>query len=358
MNEFGFNGEINEKIDFIKKLTMIVFVFIIVFLIVRGCNNYLTNKIREDINKDKVVNTDIEKKEEIDLNKPFSYYKITNDNELRNIIYILKQNIKPYQLQKYIDLSEFSITHNWSKYKTIYEYLNVLLDISYRSFLKDILDNKVNYDEVPLTDSLKKKLKDGFLNDYIRFDWTKYDFEKRYFVISDHNGEAQDDYYFNFILDEEGYLDDIVLEKIVPMYDEEGIYIPKKDSKLMNNEEDIKLMISQILLSEDQYVFDGDEGYYYMKDPQSRYNRFEEFGFTDKFREYYKELNGRGLVDDKLSEYDNIYVENIDIGKRKAVVKLEIKELNIIKYYDISWTTDENYRMDTIEAKFNKEELK
>jgi len=58
---------------------------IIVFLVVRGCNNYLTNQIRNDVNKDKIEKVEKEqiKNEKIDFNKPFTYYNITNDYELR-----------------------------------------------------------------------------------------------------------------------------------------------------------------------------------------------------------------------------------------------------------------------------------
>ena len=367
MNEFGFNDDRNEKIEFIKKLGIIVLVFIIVFLVVRGCNNYLTNKIREDTNKDKLAKIENETKEEIELNKPFSYYNITTNAQLHSFLRLIGKNLAPKSLSKYIDYENqtgFSINgYTWYAYDNLYEILNMLNVIAYENLVKLIIKNEVDYDEAPLTNQFKLKLnnENSVLNkhDFRNYPWQIKHFylNKRSFVITKYNGEAQDEYYFDFVLDEEGYLDDIILDHIEPIYDEYGAYIPKKDSKLMNNEEDIKLIISQIILSEDQYVFDGDEGYYYWKDPQSRYNRFQEFGFTDKFKEYYNALDGKGLIDDELSEYDDIKVENIDIEKRNAEVKLELSELNVIKYYDISWTIDNEYRMDTIEVKFNREEL-
>ena len=369
MNEFGFDNDRNEKIDFIKKLSIIVFVFIIVFLIVRGCNNFLSNKIREDINKDKIGKIEKEASDEIDLNKPFSYYNIKNEIELDIFIERIAKYLKPKELQKYIDYSLYEykyIKDSWNKIDNLYEILNKLPKGTYANLLEQLLDNKVNYDEAPLTEHFKEKFKDGLLIEYANLDinnsfsWIKYDFENRYFTLQANIGEAVDYYYFNFILDQDGYLDDIVLEKIVPMYDEEGIYIPKKDSILMNNEENIKLIISQVLLSEDAYYFEGDWEYDERKSPQSRYNRFKEFGFTDRFREYYASLNEKGIIEEEIDsdEGDTIEIIDINIENKTAVAKLVFHKLNIIKYYDVSWSTDDKYRLDTINVIFNREENK
>ena len=367
MDDFNFNDDRNLKTNFLKKIGIITVVFIVIFLIVRGCNNFLSNKIREDINKDKVVNTEKEKKDEIDLNKPFSYYKITNDNELHELIRKISLYLTPSKLQKYVDYDLYSLKYfDWNDINNMYGILNNMPKGTYANLLEQLLDNKVNYDEAPLTEHFKEKFKDGLLIEYANLDinnsfsWIKYDFENRYFTLQANIGEAVDYYYFNFILDQDGYLDDIVLEKIVPMYDEEGIYIPKKDSILMNNEENIKLIISQVLLSEDAYYFEGDWEYDERKSPQSRYNRFKEFGFTDRFREYYASLNEKGIIEEEIDsdEGDTIEIIDINIENKTAVAKLVFHKLNIIKYYDVSWSTDDKYRLDTINVIFNREENK
>ena len=363
MDDFNFNDDRNLKISFLKKLGIITVAFIVIFLIVRGCNNYLTNKIRDNMNKDKVVNIEKEKKDEIDLNKPFSYYNINNETDLDDLVEKIAKYLKPIELQKYVDYSLYEykyIKDSWNKIDNLYEILNKLPKGTYANLLEQLLDNKVNYDEAPLTEHFKEKFKDGIIREYDLYGWKSYDFNKKCFVLTKYNGEAQDDYYFNFILDEEGYLDDIVLEKIVPMYDEEGIYIPKKDSILMNNEENIKLIISQVLLSEDAYYFEGDWEYDERKSSQSRYNRFKEFGFTDRFREYYASLNEKGIIEEEIDsdEGDTIEIIDINIENETAVAKLVFHKLNIIKYYDVSWDTDDKYRLDTINVKFNREENK
>ncbi len=348
----------------IKKVVIILVVFAVVFLIVRACNNALTDTIREDINKETTITATKQEKEKIDLNKPFNYYNIETNEKLQDLITRVILFVKPKKLQKFIDVSTFSIRHDWNKYNRIYDYFNTLLDIAYQNLLRQLLRNKVNYDEAPLTEHFKEKFKDGYLGEYSYLckvgGWTSYDFEKKYFVLSEYKGESQDDYYFNFSLDDEGNLDDIVLEHIEQIYDEHGVYIAKKDSKLMNKEKDIKLILSQILLSEDQYVFEGDAGYDYRKDPQSRYNRFKEFGLTDRFREYYASLNGKGFIDDIISDSDTITIENIDIKNKNAKVKLGFWKSKENKYYDITWEVDDMYRLDTVEVKptLNHEEKK
>ena len=364
MDDLNFNDDRNLKISFLKKLGIIIVVFIVVFLIVRGCNNFLSNKISEDINKDKITKIESETKEEIDLSKPFSYYNITTNEELHNFLRLIGDYLIPKNLTEYIDYENqtgFSINgYNWEAYNNSYKILELLKDIAYENVIEKLKNNNVDYDKAPITDDFKNKLIQGFFNEFKSFVLTHYNYKKKNFVLTKHNEEAQDDYYFNFSLDEDGYLDDIALEKIVPMYDEKGIYIPKKDSILMNNIENVELIISQVVLSEDSYYSEGDWEYDEKKSPQSRYNRFKEFGLTDRFREYYASLNEKGIIEEEIDsdEGDTIEIIDINIKNQTAVVKIVFHTLNIIKYYDVSWSTDDEYRLDTINVKFNREEPK
>lgn len=364
MNEFDFNNDRDKKIEFIKKIAIITVVFIIVFLVVRACNNIFINKTMEDIKNETKATIEKRQEETIDLNKPFNYYNITTNAKLHSFLRLIGKNLVPESLSKYINYENeigFSINgYNWNAKENLYKVLDILKSRAYENILEQLLDNKVNYSEAPLTEHFKEKFKNGLLCDYDSYGLTSYDFNKRYFVLTKYNGEARDYYYYNFILDYEGYLDDIILDKIVPMYDEEGIYIPKKDSKLMDNEENIKLIISQVLLSEASYYFEGDIDYDEKKSPQSRYNRFKEFGLTDRFREYYASVSEKGITEEEIDsdEGDTINIIDINIQNKTAVAKLVFHKINIIKYYDISWTTDNEYRLDTIDVKFNREEIK
>ena len=382
MNEFGFDNDRNEKIDFIKKLSIIVFVFIIVFLIVRGCNNFLSNKIREDINKDKIGKIEKEASDEIDLNKPFSYYNIKNEIELDIFIERIAKYLKPKELQKYIDYSLYEykyIKDSWNKIDNLYEILNKLPKGTYANLLEQLLYNKVNYDEAPLTEYFKEKFDSakGILYDYgleigsQEFKWVGYDYEKKYFVVETNKGDeiienidkwyiySQDYHYFNFVLDEEGYLDDIVFDHIKHMTDEFGEKIPEIDKYLMNDEEVVKEVIKWLCTPVEygRKTAPVDDWYH-------AYNEDLEYGFTDGFRAYTKGVwnNGdwyHGVVPTGIlpyEDYESFNIESIDMDNKIAVIKVELEDKYV--YYDISWTTDENYRLDTIEAKFNREELK
>ena len=347
--------------EYIKKIVIILVVFAIVFLVVRACNNALTNTIRDEIKNDETISIEHKPNDKIDLNNSFSYYNITSDDGLHELIKEISLYLRPSKLQKYVDYDLYSLKYfDWNKINNMNEILINMPKGTYANLLRQLLRNKVNYDEAPLTEHFKEKFKDGYLGEYSYLckvgGWTSYDFEKKCFVLSEYKGESQDDYYFNFSLDDEGNLDDIVLDHIEQIYDEHGVYIAKKDSKLMNKEKDIKLILSQILLSEDQYIFEGDAGYDYRKDPQSRYNRFKEFGLTDRFREYYASLNGKGFIDDIISDSDTITIENIDIENKNAKVKLGFWKSKENKYYDITWEVDDKYRLDAVEVKLNNKE--
>ena len=355
MAKFYFDDDREEKIKFIKKIVAITIVFIIIFLILRSCTNHLTNKIREDIENEK--NEKIKKIEqqetEIDLKKPFSYYNIKTDSELQSFIEKLSSYLRPIELYYYIDFDDFSLKHDWDKYNNVEDYLNILSDLSYYKILKLLLNHQVNYSEAPLTEHFRKKFKNGFLGEYSYLcdvaGWTSYDYEKRYFVLSEYKGEAQDDYYFNFILDKEGYLDDVVLDHVKHVIDEYGEKIPEIDKYLMNDEQVINDIIKWLCipLKYGKKTAPVDAWYH-------AYDEDLEYGFTDRFREYSKNLRPNGLLG--YEDYESFSIERIDMNMKTATVKVGLEDKYV--YYDIVWTTDDNYRMDAIEAKINREEKK
>ena len=383
MNEFGFNDDRNEKIEFVKKLGIIVLVFIIVFLVVRGCNNYLTDETREDINKDKLAKIENETKEEIDLNKPFSYYNITTNAQLHSFLRLIGKNLVPKSLSKFIDYENqtgFSINgYNWYAYDTLYEILELLKDVAYDSLIKGLKSNNVDYDEAPLTEHFKEKFNEdkGILYDYgleinnQEFYWVDFDYKKKYFAVETNKGSeiiesidklyiySQDYHYFNFILDEEGYLDDIVFDHIEHITDEFGEKIPEIDKYLMDDEEVVKRIIKWLCTPVEygNKTAPVDDWYH-------AYDEDLEYGFTDRFREYAKGVwnNGDwylGVVPTGIlpyEDYESFNIESIDMGNKSSIVRVELEDKYV--YYDIYWTTDNNYRMDTIEAKFNREEQK
>ena len=126
----------------------------------------------------------------------------------------------------------------------------------------------------------------------------------------------------------------------------------------MNNEKDASFIIGEILFNTKFYAVDGDAFYNYEKDPQSRYNIFKEIGLTDRFRDFYNSLNGKGFIEEDVvyEEGDRMYIEDVNINDKKAKLKLEFFKSKKTKYYDISWTTDNQYRLDSFSVKFDREE--
>ena len=143
------------------------------------------------------------------------------------------------------------------------------------------------------------------------------------------------------------------------MTDEFGEKIPEIDKYLMNDEEVVKEVIKWLCTPVEygRKTAPVDDWYH-------AYNEDLEYGFTDGFRAYTKGVwnNGdwyHGVVPTGIlpyEDYESFNIESIDMDNKIAVIKVELEDKYV--YYDISWTTDENYRLDTIEAKFNREELK
>lgn len=360
----------NENKEYIKKAIVIIVVLVIVFFIVRACNNSLTNKIREDIKQETTIIAIEQEKEKIDLNKPFSYYHITSDYELHSLIKDISKYLRPKKLQNYVDYEMYSSRDNWNVDETLNEFLiNWLPRQTYRNLLRRLLYNQVNYDEAPLTEHFKEKFKENecILYDYgieinnQAFHWVEYDYDKKYFAVETNKGSeineiidrlyiySQDYHYFNFILDEEGYLDDIVFDHIRHITDENGEEIPVIDQYKMNEEKNVRWII-RWLCTPRKYgnrTAPTDDWYH-------AYDKDLNYALTDNFREFSSALQPNGIL--QYEDFVSFKIESIDVEKMIAKVKVELDDK--YEYYDITWTLVDGYKMDTVKATLNHEETK
>ena len=76
----------------------------------------------------------------------------------------------------------------------------------------------------------------------------------------------------------------------------------------------------------------------------------DETGMTDKFREYFK--NNDGIL--PIKNFSKIEVISVDVKNKSALVKIYLEDEN--KYYDITWTTDNELRLDTVDVRLNHQE--
>lgn len=369
MNEFDFSDDKNVEVKFIKKLGIIFFIFIIVFFIIRSCNNYLTNKFRDDLKHDKNNANEEMVNEKIDLNSSFNSYNITSNEDLYKIIKLVSIYLEPVELQKYVNYDLYSYKDKWNTYNSFAEFLMPLKKTTYSNFFNLLIHNKVDYNEAPLTTHFKNKFDDsqsilseyGYNDEGISMDLDKFDYENNFFVISKtyEDNLAEDYYYFNFVLDEKGYLDDIVFDKIEQEYDKLGQYINKKDSILLTNEKDIELILWLILGNDALYTFDGNAFYYYWQDPYSRYNLLQQIGLSDSFRKHFESLNGKGILPIKFkNNYDRLKIDDINIETKTAIAIVDLQDSDTIRYYNITWDIDEYFRLDSITTNFIREEEK
>ena len=306
------NFDNNDNKEYIKKVIIIIVVLVIVFFIVRACNNSLTNTIREDLNKETTIITIEQEKEKIDLNKPFSYYHITSDYELHSLIKDISKYLRPKKLQNYVDYDLYSLKYfDWNKINNMNEILINMPKGTYANLLEQLLYNQVNYDEAPLTEHFKEKFKEneGILYDYgieinnQAFHSVEYDYDKKYFAVETNRGNeyaevidrlyiySQDYHYFNFILDEEGYLDDIVFDHIRHITDENGEEIPEIDQYKMNEEKNVEWVIKWLctpIKYGNRTAYNDDWYHAYDKDLN--------YALTDNFREFSSALQPNGIL--------------------------------------------------------------
>lgn len=380
MNDYieniGFKGKQKKSYQIVL---IIIIITLFATLIIRSCS-----EIYDDKNS---IDSISDSKEKYDMDKPFRQLGIYSQSQLDEYLHEVSKHLEPRELQNLIDWDDTKYYKyrgvNWDVYESGWEILEQKFEWpTHDELIRRVVYKGYDWSVLPLSEKFREKFKGVSIPEYYGFTdnrvyrgsneykWIMLDIYSNGKTFSFEeltgNGDEANDVYFRYYYNEEGYLDDIVLDYISPMYDVYGNYVVKKDSILMIDEKRIEKILSYILPRKYYNYFEGNAGYNPYSSPVFYENAINEIGMTDKFRIYYDSFKGEGLLPDKLYKsghygneniYDILEIENININDRIAIAKVTLGDQNIIKYYDIHWTTDEEYRLDSLEVKFNREEI-
>ena len=380
INEFDFNEKKGNGFNIIKIVLIMIIVFVMGTIIIRSCSRIFDDNEMLDENG-------IKEERKYDINKPFKELGIHSQEGLDDYLYEVSKYLKPKEFQNLIDWSETKYYkfkgQNWDAYNNGWEILEQKFEWpTHDELIRRVVYKGNDWSILPLSERFREKFKGisipeyyGYPDDRVYrgdddFKWIKLDIYTNGTTFSFEeltgNGEETNKVYFKYYYDENGYLDDVELTNVVPVYDRRGHYIPKENKYLMDREDSIKRVLSYILPNKDFGDMEGNAGWNPLSSPFFYDNVVKEIGMTDRFREYFESINDEGFLQDKLvistsdsRKSDRFEIENIDIKKKHATAKttiMEKKTIKMIKYYDVYWTTDEEYKLDSIDVKLNREE--
>ena len=353
-----------------KKYVLYTIVIVVAFLSMIFLLKMCTNKMIE-VSDYKEETTITKNNIQFDLEKPIKDYDLDSYEAWEEYIEYLLDKID-FKFSNLIDKNE-TILYNYkhsndNQNRNGKKFIDLYMNTAYIRVLNGVYHPNGDWSNYPLTDNFIKKFneKEGVGKYYNIPEENK---EQNFISSVDINTYMKtitvdayevmdiyhniygkyDKYHLYYTLDENGYIDNIVLDKIEPVSDENGNYILKKDKYLMTDI-DAKSVIYNVCL------YDS----YFIKHSYIDYNieysdwkmDIEETGMTDKFRDYF--IKNDGILPNK--DFSSLEVINVDIDKHLSLVKIELDSKYI--FYDIYWTVDNEFRLDTVEVKINHEENK
>ena len=380
IDEFNFNKKTNKLLKIIKIVLIMIIVFIIGTIVIRNCS-----RIFDD--NGVPVESELKEDAKYSMDKPFRELGIYTQSDLDEYLHEVAKYLKPKEFQNLINWAEAKYygfeNNNWDAYESGWDILEQQFEWpTHDELIRRIVYKGNDWSMLPLSGNFKKKFNGESIPEYYGYKEERvthyyYDGSGTIFLSIFNNGttfsideftgngEETNRLYFKYSFDENGYLDDVVFEKSIPTYDKYGNYVTKKDKYLMNNESSVEIILKNIIPHE-SYNYDddpGNVGYNPAASPFYYENVWKEIGMTDAFRKYFDNLHGEGFLPKegiRKEIYDNqlaiLDIENIDIENRHAIIQVTLKQEEIVKYYDVYWTTDEEYKLDSIDVKLNREE--
>ena len=317
----------------------------------------------------KLETTTAKKTIHFDLEKPIKDYNLDSYEDWEEYIEYLLDKID-FKFSNLIDKNE-TILYNYKHSKDNQnrngkKFIDLYMNTAYIRVLNGIFYPNGDWSNYPLTESFIKKFneKEGvgkyynvpeenraenFISSVNINTYTKTITVDAYEILDIYHDiyGKYDTYYLSYTLDEKGYIDDIVLDRIEPVNDENGNYIVKKDKYLMIDE-DAKSIIYNVCLYDNFFI---KHSYIDYNIEYSDWKKdIEETGMTDKFRDYF--IKNDGILPNK--DFLSLEVINVDIDKQLSLVKIELENKYI--FYDIYWKVDNEFRLDTVDVKLNHED--
>ena len=381
VEEFSFEEKPRNYIKIVKIILIMIMTFVLGTIIIKGCSRIFDDNGVLDKNG-------LREEKKYDMDKPFKELGIYSQDELDDYLYEVSKYLKPKEFQNLIDWSDYKyrFNENWDAYENGWQVLEQKFEwATHDELIRRVVHKGNDWSILPLSERFRKKFNGvnvpkyyGYTDDRITHIYYDSFNDETYksipinifangtkFSLEEYtgNGEEMNYIYFKSYFNDEGYLDDIEFSYAVPMYDSNGNYVTEKDLYLMNKERSIATVLKYILPIKSYNYFEGNAGYNPYSSPIFYENVVKEIGMTDNFRLYYESLKGIGILPDKIYRsghysdeniYDKLEIENINIDNKSAVAKVTLGEQKVIKYYDISWTIDDEYRIDSIKMELHR----
>lgn len=385
-----------------KKVIIVIFTGIVVFIVVTLLMNKCTSALRESIENETKKEVSV-KENKYDINAPFSEYNLNGFYEWLDYVNYIKNNFIDEKIVKCIgDLYDVDVIRYYDRWdKREYTGLSVRANIITRAqnyTLKMVLQPNKNWTDLPLTENFKNKFneKEGVIgyynlsemvltnlqdvNIYMNTKIVKLNvndvayLEKINERVIGNEDEAIEkakmqfagnilsqfpitiekyssvDYMFCVVFDDRGYIDNIYY------LGEEYHYSDEEDAEFqpnvgyLDNIKDINECVYELCVSEEYLMkgsyditnlnIHGSNMYYYKMDREYRNKVFSSNGILP-IKDYIK---------------DSLEVISYDENKKEAIVKIEIKDKKI--YYKIKLDIDENYCLENDSVELFKEEDK
>ena len=378
IEEFSFGEKPKNSYQILKIILIVIIIFVLGTIIIRSCSRVFDDE--------KIDERKLKEEAKYDMDKPFRELGIYSQFQLDDYLYEVSKYLKPKEFQNLIDWSDGGYRlkgRNWDAYENGWEILEQKFEWrTHDELIRRVVYKGNDWSILPLSEKFREKFKGVSIPEYYGYTdesvyrgdnpeyekWIQLDIYSNGTTFSFEeltgNGEEMNKVYFKYYYDEDGYLDDIVLTDVVPYLDKNGWYVTKKDGYLMNKEQWIEIVLKYILPNGSYHHLEGNAGWQALSSPVYYKNVWQEIGMTDRFRDYFNSLDGRGLLPEVLvnntadtRKSDNFYIENIDIDNCYAEAICEIVKEKKVKHYDVHWTTDDEYRLDSIDVELNHEEI-
>ena len=192
-----------------------------------------------------------------DINKTIGELQFKSNKEFRDYLKDISKHVNPKDLIKLINYNEYFYSENLDNNRNGKDMMLILTKYAYQKMIEIVIQKNEKWDKLPLTEHFKSKFneKDGCIKEidsdkiyvhnfgysddnktfsieysYIPDDaYEKYPAEQIEFMLEYGAGAYNLDYYnYQYVLDDEGYLDDIIFLGITP-HIVEGRYVDEDE---------------------------------------------------------------------------------------------------------------------------------
>ena len=208
--------------ELILKLVGITAIFVLISIIFNKCTRSIVNSMNEEIETTTIETTTEESTYEYNLVEKSRNFGVDTKIDRDKYFEYLINNIENDKIKEYIYQRDFYDEYSGMNGSTI---LKLLTSNAYRNFFEAIFNKNVNdFSNCPVTEKFIKKYKQNLV-EYFNIKgeefWVSTETDKQIIKVEARSGISLDGeaeysmlYRFKYTLDEDGNVDDVILEHI------------------------------------------------------------------------------------------------------------------------------------------------